>query len=76
MITKKGTVVKKSGDKTIKVEVNDFKNHDKYSKNFKVTTRFLVHDEKNKAVVGDVVEFEQSNPISKKKSFTLKLIQN
>ena len=76
MITKKGSVIKISGDKTIKVEVHDSKSHGKYGKSFKVTTKFLVHDEKGEAKVGDVVEIEQSNPISKRKSFSLKLIQN
>jgi len=76
MITKKGVVIKKSGDKTIKVQVHDFQNHDKYKKQFRKTKNFLVHDEENKAKVDDVVNIQQSVPTSKKKSWTLTSIQN
>lgn len=71
MITKQGTVVKKSGDKTIKVEVREYRRHEKYQKLFPVTKRFLVHDEKNEKVEGDGVTIVQSRPVSKRKSWVV-----
>ncbi|MDH3325071.1 MAG: 30S ribosomal protein S17 [Candidatus Peregrinibacteria bacterium] len=71
MITKKGTVVKISGEKTIKVEVNDYRAHPKYKKRYRITKRFLAHDEKGVAKVGDEVSIKQCMPISKRKSWVL-----
>lgn len=71
MITKKGTVVTKPGDKTIKVEVHTYKAHPKYKKQYRVTRRFMVHDEDNSAQVGDTVSIVQSRPVSKRKSWAL-----
>ena len=71
MITKQGVVVKKSGDKTIKVEVREYRRHPKYQKSFPVTKRFLAHDEQNSAVEGDVVTIVQARPVSKRKSWNL-----
>ena len=71
MISKKGTVVKISGNKTIKVEVNEYRSHPKYKKRYRVTKNFLTHDEKGVANVGDKVVIRQTAPISKKKHWTL-----
>jgi len=71
MITKKGTVTKKSGAKTIKVEVKDYRQHPKYKKMYPVTTRFLAHDEAEKAQVGDMVTIVQCTPHSKLKAWDL-----
>lgn len=71
MITKQGTVVKISGIKTVKVEINEYKTHPKYKKQYKVTKNFLVHDEKEIAKVGDMVSVQQARPVSKKKSWIL-----
>ena len=71
MITKKGVVVKKSGIKTIKVEVNDYRSHPKYRKRYRITSRFLVHDEQEKTQVGEAVVIVQHKPISKKKCWVL-----
>ena len=75
MITKKGVVVKISGEKTIKVEVNDYRAHPKYKKRYRITKRFLAHDEDGAAKVGDEVSIGQSRPKSKRKSFTLLKIE-
>ena len=75
MISKKGTVVKKSGDKTVKVEVNEYRPHPKYKKQYRITTNYLVHDEDNKAQNGDEVVIVQSVPRSKKKSWMLTSIE-
>lgn len=71
MITKKGTVVKKSGAKTIKVEVNEYRLHPKYKKQHRITKKFLAHDEAEKCNIGDEVKIQQTAPISKKKTWIL-----
>lgn len=71
MITKKGTVIKKSGQKTIKVEVREYRQHPKYKKLFPVTTSFLAHDEQEKARTGDTVTIKQCVPHSKLKTWDL-----
>ena len=69
-----GTVVKKSGDKTISVLVERKIMHPRYHKIVKRFKKYLVHDEHNKAQVGDVVSAVECRPISKRKSFRLKEI--
>ena len=71
MITKQGTVVKISGKKTIRVEVNDSRPHPIYKKPYRITRNFLVHDEAEKAQVGDKVTIQQAKPVSKRKSWIL-----
>jgi small subunit ribosomal protein S17 len=71
MITKKGVVTKISGTKTIKVEVNEYRAHPKYKKQYRITKNFLAHDEKEVAKVGDRVVIQQSRPFSKLKSWAL-----
>ena len=66
-----GVVTSNSGDKSIRVVV-DFKvRHPKYGKYIKRRTKLGVHDEHNKAGVGDVVEVAQCRPYSKTKSWRL-----
>ncbi|MRI58724.1 MAG: 30S ribosomal protein S17 [Epsilonproteobacteria bacterium] len=69
-----GRVIKKSGDKTISVLVERKMMHPKYHKIVKRFKKYLVHDEHNKAQVGDVVSAVECRPISKRKSFRLKEI--
>ncbi len=71
MITKKGTVIKKSGQKTIKVEVREYRQHPKYKKLFPVSRKFLAHDEKEQANEGDTVTIQQCVPHSKLKTWDL-----
>lgn len=66
-----GIVVKVSAAKTIAVEVTTKVTHAKYRKQYKRTTKFLVHDEKNEAKVGDAVVFVECRPISKQKRWRL-----
>ena len=69
-----GTVIKKSGDKTISVLVERKVMHPKYHKIVKRFKKYLVHDAKNEANVGDVVTAVECRPISKRKSFRLQKI--
>jgi small subunit ribosomal protein S17 len=69
-----GRVVKKSGDKTISVLVERKIMHPRYHKIVKRFKKYLVHDEKNEANVGDVVRMVECRPISKRKAYRLKQI--
>ena len=64
-------VISKSGDKSIKVAIDYKVKHPKYGKYVRRRTTFGVHDEHNKAGVGDVVEVCQCRPYSKSKSWRL-----
>ena len=68
---KKGIVVSKSGDKTVKVSVKFRKQHSFYKKVINVTWSALVHDEKNEAAVGDEIIFVSCRPLSSRKSWRL-----
>ncbi len=69
--TKRAIVVSKSGDKSIKVQIDYKIKHPMYGKYIKRRTKLGVHDEKNMAGVGDVVEIAECRPISKSKSWRL-----
>lgn len=62
-----GLVVSDSMDKTIVVRVDRVKTHDKYQKQYTVSRKYKVHDEKNEYKKGDVVEFVECRPISRDK---------
>jgi small subunit ribosomal protein S17 len=68
---KRAVVVSKSGDKSIKVEINYKIKHPVYNKFIKRRTKLGVHDEGNAAGLGDVVEIVECRPISKSKSWRL-----
>jgi small subunit ribosomal protein S17 len=66
-----GVVVSNSGDKSIRVAI-DFKvKHPKYDKYMKRRTKLGVHDERNQAAIGDLVEVTECRPYSKTKSWRL-----
>lgn len=71
MNTKKGTVVSKSGDKSLVVEVHQYKMHPKYRKRYRVSKKFHTHDEENTAQVGDEVTIAETRPMSKNKRWKL-----
>ncbi len=66
-----GKVVSAACDKTITIEVVTYKKHPLYKKNVKTTKKYAVHDEENKAKVGDTIKAVSSRPISKTKKFVL-----
>jgi small subunit ribosomal protein S17 len=67
-----GTVVKKSGDKTFSILVERKIVHPKYRKIVKKSKKYLIHDEANGLVIGDLVSAYECRPLSKSKSFRLK----
>ena len=71
MRSKTGTVVSKSGDKSIVVAVHTYKQHSKYKKRYRTTSKFHAHDEANSAKVGDEVTIYETTPLSKLKRWTL-----
>jgi len=69
-----GIVVSAGNNKTITVLVESYKTHSLYHKRVKTSKKYAVHDETNKAKVGDVVRIAETKPISKTKHFYLKEI--
>ncbi len=65
----KGIVISDKMDKTVVVEVTRFVEHKKYGKRIKRSKNYKAHDENNIKKVGDVVEIEETKPISKDKHF-------
>jgi small subunit ribosomal protein S17 len=65
----KGVVTSDKMDKTVVVKVSRFVEHKKYGKRIKKTKKYKVHDENNTKKVGDIVEIEETRPISKDKKF-------
>ncbi len=69
-----GTVSSSANNKTIVVKVETRKTHPLYRKQYSYTKKYMAHDDKNKASVGDKVEIIESKPISAKKHFILNKI--
>jgi small subunit ribosomal protein S17 len=67
----KGVVTSDKMDKTIVVKVTRFVEHSKYGKRIKKSKSYKAHDEENSKKIGDVVEIEETRPISKDKKFKL-----
>ncbi|WP_370576695.1 30S ribosomal protein S17 [Mycoplasma sp. Pen4] len=67
-----GTVVSAGKTaKTIIVAVDTYKKHPLYSKRYKSTKRFAVHDENEVAKLNDFVVIMETRPLSKTKRFRL-----
>ena len=69
-----GKVVSSVNNKTITVLVETYKKDPLYGKRVKSSKKYAVHDESNKAKVGDTVRIVETRPISKTKYFYLKEI--
>jgi small subunit ribosomal protein S17 len=69
-----GIVSSNKTDKTITVTSQTRKTHPIYRKQYSVTNKFMAHDEKNRAEIGDKVAIIECRPISAKKRFMLKEI--
>ncbi len=67
----KGKVVSDKADKTITVQVDTYRAHKLYGKRVKSSKKFLAHDEKNEAHIGDTVVIQETRPLSKNKNFRL-----
>ena len=70
----KGTVVRKSGDKSLVVRVERRRPHPFYGKVMKLFRKFHVHDEENAAKLGDQVLIVECRPMSKMKRWRLSAV--
>lgn len=66
-----GTVTSDKSDKTIVITVRARRTHPLYKKQYTVNTKFMAHDEKNEAKLGDLVTIVETRPISARKRFRL-----
>ena len=69
--TRIGIVASNKMDKTITVEVHTKDKHPIYKKTINKTSSFKAHDEKNECSIGDIVEIEETRPLSKTKRWRL-----
>lgn len=69
-----GVVSSDKVDKTIVITSTTRKTHPLYKKQYTVNTKFMAHDEKNEAKVGDLVTIRETRPISARKHFKLSKI--
>lgn len=69
-----GVVSSNKTDKTIVVTVREKKTHPLYRKQYTTSKKFMAHDEKNAANIGDTVVIVETKPISKRKRFVLEKI--
>ena len=66
-----GVVTSNKMDKTITVEITNYKKSPLYGKLVKVTKKIHVHDEEGIAGIGDKVKVMETRPLSKTKRFRL-----
>ncbi len=66
-----GRVVSNKMQKSIIVAVERRVAHPIYKKYFTRTTRFMAHDEKQQAGIGDLVRIMETRPLSKEKRWRL-----
>ena len=66
-----GVVSSDKGDKTIVITLTERRTHPLYKKQYTVNTKFMAHDEKNEAKVGDLVTITECKPLSARKRFAL-----
>jgi len=62
-----GVVIKDAMTATAVVKVETVKVHPKYHKRYKVTKKYVAHNEGNQYHTGDRVVIEESRPLSKTK---------
>ena len=66
-----GKVVSNKMQKSISVAMDRKVKHPIYGKFMNKTTKFMAHDEKNEAGLGDVVRIMETRPLSKNKRWRL-----
>ncbi|HDP16247.1 MAG TPA: 30S ribosomal protein S17 [Candidatus Omnitrophica bacterium] len=68
---RKGVVVSDKPDKAIVIKIDRIMKHQKYKKTMKVSSKVMVHDEKNEAKTGDKVKVREVRALSKNKRWRL-----
>ena len=66
-----GKVVSNKMQKSITIAIDRKVKHPIYGKFMNKTTKFMAHDEKNEAGVGDTVRIMETRPLSKNKRWRL-----
>lgn len=69
-----GIVVSDKNEKTIVISTTVRKTHPLYKKQYTVNTKFMAHDPKNEAKIGDHVVIVETRPLSAHKRFSLQRI--
>jgi small subunit ribosomal protein S17 len=67
----RGVVVSDKMQKTVIVAVTRLKTHPKYKKQYKVTTKYKAHDEKEEYHTGDKVVIAEIRPMSRDKRWRI-----
>jgi small subunit ribosomal protein S17 len=66
-----GVVVSDRMQKSVVVKVERHVRHQMYGKTQKRSSKFVAHDERNEAKLGDTVVIAESRPLSRRKRWTL-----
>ena len=66
-----GIIVSDKAEKTVTVSVEALVRHPMYKKRVRRSKKFMVHDERNEAHVGDTVRIIETRPISARKRWRL-----
>lgn len=66
MIIRRGKVTSDKMDKTVIVKVERMMTHPLYKKRVQKSKNYMVHDENGIATTGDIVEFIDCKPVSKR----------
>ena len=66
-----GTVVSNKMTKSVVVTIERQVRDEVYGKQLRRTSRFMAHDEKNEAKVGDKVALVESRPLSRRKRWVV-----
>jgi small subunit ribosomal protein S17 len=72
--TKVGVVTSDKMDKSVTVRVERTVLHPLYKRYVKRSAKFLAHDESNACKPGDVVEIEESRPLSARKRWRVRRV--
>jgi len=64
-----GVVTSDKMDKTVTVQVERRFKHPLYGKFIKRTKKYAAHDETNSCKEGDIVQIQETRPLSKRKSW-------
>ena len=66
-----GIIVSDKAEKTVTVSVEALVRHPMYKKRVRRSRKFIVHDERNEAHVGDTVRIIETRPLSARKRWRL-----
>ncbi len=66
-----GRVASDRADKTIIVEVESVRRHRLYKKQVRLRRKLMTHDPQNTCRIGDLVQIEESRPMSRRKRWRL-----